>query len=203
MSEIKELIASSLALEKAFTLADAAQRNVSRGRTLDLKPGDGARIFSDDLDDLKRKYRNGADTGWNNARKYTSVTDEPYENLANAIIERAVLDYEIALSYGDKATKYSIEEFAAGELCYSLTKLNVTEQLAIVKQQAEEYFKLVRKNYKAISAESAALRKAGKPFDRFGKYRCPLCGGRIYEFQRARSRKEYHCTGCALVGFEP
>lgn len=201
MSMIKELIASSLAFEQAFTMAGSVQREITPKKYAKLS--DGGKLLYDDLDELKSKYRAQADAGWKKAEAAAKVSDDPYQNLANAIVERAVLDYEIALSQKDEAAQHAIEDFAAGEFCAELTKLNVSEQLEVVKARAYEYFKLVRVNYKRISQDSANLRKAGKPLERYGKYRCPLCGGRLYEYQRAKRRKEYHCSGCALVGYEP
>ena len=204
MNDVSEMTKASLAYEKAYTLADRAQRKASNGRAMDLEPGDGARFFYDDLDELKKKYRRGADVGWALVKAQVNVTDEPYENIANAIIERAVLDYEIALSNDDKIEQATIEKFAAGDFCYALTKLDMTEQLAIVKSKATLFFKLIQKNSREISKESAALRRAGKPVAELSKYRCPLCGGHIYESARPRhKRKEYHCGGCALVGWAP
>lgn len=204
MSNIKELIASSLSYEKAFTMAEAAQRKASNGKAAALPEGDGARILIDDLEKLKGNYRAKAEESWAKVKGAARVSDEPFQNLANAIVERAVLDYEIALSNGDKDTQASIEKFAAGDFCYTLTKLDITEQLETIKERAGKFFESVQKNYKEISADSAKLRKAGKPLERFAKYRCPLCGGRIFEAARARSkRREYHCSGCALIGYEP
>lgn len=204
MSNIKELIASSLSYEKAFTMAEAAQRRASNGKTAALPRGDGALILIEDLEKLKGDYRKKAEESWAKVKASARVSDEPYQSLANAIVERAVLDYEIALSTGDKDTQASIEAFAAGDFCYTLTKLDITEQLGVIKARAADFQKLVRENYKEIAADSAKLRKAGKPLERFSKYRCPLCGGRIFEAARPRSkRREYHCSGCALIGFEP
>lgn len=204
MNEVKEHIAASLMFEKAYTLADIAQRNVSRGKGDALIPGDGAKIVYDDLTALKAKYRAASDKAIKRAKDAARVTDEPYENLANAVVERAVLDYEIALSFDDKGGQLAIENFARSELCSVLTKLDVKAQLEIVKEKADAFQKYVRENCKAISTESAALRKAGKHIEIYGKYKCPLCGGRLYEFTRGNRRKrEYHCSGCALVGFEP
>lgn len=204
MSNINELIATSLSYEKAFTMADTAQRKASNGKTAALPKGDGALILIEDLEKLKGEYREKAEESWAKVKASARVSDEPYQNLANAIVERAVLDYEIALSLGDKDTQASIEKFAEGDFCFTLTKLDITEQLGVIKAKHKEYAKLVRDNYKAISADSAKIRKAGKPLERFSKYRCPLCGGRIFEAARPRSkRREYHCSGCALIGFEP
>jgi len=204
MNDTNQHVAAAMMFEKAFSLADSAQRIASNGRAANLLPGDGAKIFYDDLAILKEKYRKASDKAMARAKASADLTDEPFENLANAIVERAVLDYEIALSFHDKGGIKSLEDFAASQYCESLTRLDMTEKLQIVRGKAELFFKYVSKHGKEICAESAAIRKAGQAPCSYGKHKCPLCGGVMYEYVRPRSkRKEIHCSGCSLVGFVP
>ena len=156
-------------------------------------------ILLKDLKTLQSVYNTESQRLWNMAEQKAEWTRHAVENLANAIVQRAVEDYEMAISgvpCEDEIT--SLERFAdncdQGE--YVLTKARVHDLLALVRKGHKQFVKYANENGKEIIAETKRIRsKHGEITD--SRYRCPMCGGALYTESQCGVHRVV-CTGCYL-----
>ncbi len=156
-------------------------------------------VLIKDLKTLQSVYNTESDRLWQMAEKKSEWTRRAVEDLANAIVQKAVEDYEMAISGTQcEMEMASLEEFAdkcdAGE--YVLTKAKVNDLLKMVRKGHEEFVKYAKANADEIIAETKRIRSKREDIAS-SRFKCPMCGGAVF------SELEYGvhracCTGCYL-----
>lgn len=131
------------------------------------------------------------------AESEAHTTAEPYANLLTAIEAKAVSDYELALcGFLPEYELKNIEEFAS----YGDLLPRILSELRIKYPRFE---KLVKNHFEDIAADTRALKKRGAEIGKKAKYRCPFCGGGLYEWGRSYyGVRQIRCTGCDLKANE-
>lgn len=171
-------------------LADRAARDAGEPSDISFE------IAIDDLSKLRAKYQRESDKLWREAEKDMYEGAKPWENLANAVIQQAIKDYEVALCADNRHTILSVRRFAerGGQ---TLTKVNLPAVLHKIDEAHKEFSALVAKRGAEIVEESQRLKAAHKkPQD--GHIRCPLCGGALYDKAPEKKTHLINCTGCSL-----
>lgn len=142
---------------------------------------------------------------WNEAKKLgrKNVRRDNYEDLANAILTKAVTDYEElisgTLSEGALGvSKKVIEDFLKDQ---NLVRLNMSDQLKYI---CHTYY---NKMIPYVKAHNREIAKQWDDFDklnytteeriRYSKHRCPVCGGSLRPIDR-KNIYNIGCTGCSL-----
>ena len=161
-----------------------------------------------DRESLKEKARE-SERLWQEAKKLgkNNVTDKNYEDLANAILQRAVEDYEDlmcgTISPGATVNYESILGFLEDQ---TFVKLDMIEQIERIKRiYHKKFIPYVDAHWKEIKEESKEFdEKKLRNEDRvlMTKHHCPLCGGALKPCQR-RGGTAIGCTDCHLVHYIP
>lgn len=207
MKSFEEFVEESMKYDRAASrmqviIADLLERRRDDKR-FDLHNGDAPDkaydIIINDFKKLQKEYREESDRIWAKVELYKGVHRRAWEDLANAIIQTAIEDYEHAIS-GKKSEneKMLIEKFA--ENCddgyMNLSKLKITALLKRINLNHEKFVAYAHENAKGIIEETARLKKLKKEY-RYCKYRCPNCGGGLYETVMYGIHRAT-CTGCFL-----
>lgn len=207
MKSFEEFVDESLKYDRASSrmqviIADLIERRRDDKR-FDLHNGNTPdKAFDEMINDLKKLqkgYREESDRLWAKVELYKGVHRKAWEDLANAIVQMAIEDYERAISgKRDEEEKMLIEKFA--DNCdngyMNLSKLKITALLQRVNRNHEKFVVYAHENAKGIIAETAQLRANHKEM-RNGTYRCPNCGGTLYETVMYGIHRA-SCTGCFL-----
>lgn len=146
---------------------------------------------------------------WDEATKLgaPNVTDKNWEDLANAIVESAVLDYEDLLCGTEIPNARVNYESILGFLeDQTYVKLDMSVLIEHIKNVYEHKFlPYVKRNWKDIVWEWKEFDRKEIPFDDRVKYthhRCPLCAGALRPLRR-RSTTAIGCSNCRLVYYIP
>jgi len=129
--------------------------------------------------------------------------DDGWERLANAILHRASLDYEGAISKGDKKMKSDVERFAR-DSAHLYSRVDFEAVLWRIREKYEDFKKIAhREKYNIIETTERIRRESKKKFDyvneELNPYRCPCCGGGLYAQTRLKSNTVLiKCSGCSL-----
>lgn len=117
-----------------------------------------------------------SDELWAEAEKDFDCGDERYEDLANAVIKRAIDDYETALcGVQNKEMLDEIERFAkSGARAY--TRANMPQILARIRRLYPKFIQYVHEHGPEIIRETRKYAGKKREPNTF-RYRCPLCGG--------------------------
>ena len=204
---VERAMEESLVYERAFARTEELIQDVCSRKREDgkidkengEKPDKSYDVLVSGLRSLQSQFRKESNRLWAMAESKAEFYDWAFEKLANAIIFRAVEDYEIAISgHGNSKEKLLIERFAEqcdnGEAPY--TNLKVGSLLDIVCKRHEEFKKIANENGKEIIAETKAHRAAKVDLHN-NTYRCPLCGGALYSYSQLGVHRVC-CTGCCL-----
>ena len=149
---------------------------------------------------------------WKEAKRLGAphVTQKNYEDRANAILHRAIEDYEDLMCKtkqegGDSMSMSSIENFLKRQ---TYSRLNMIEMLERIKTiYHTKFYPYCAKHAKEISEQWAQFDKSSVYMNLYDrekatKHRCPLCGGAL----RPISKQGYYnigCTGCHLAAYLP
>ena len=120
------------------------------------------------------------------------------ENLLNAIIERAVLDYERALCTSDMDTIREIERIAErGEIDF--TDYHLEDILCDVRKKWKEFRNLALGREREIREMTEEFKKSVRYRPDFTNFpiKCPLCHGGVY-FHKTKYGNRIKCTSCGL-----
>lgn len=152
-----------------------------------------------DLKKLQMDYRAESGRLWKMAETNKDIYAKAYEDLANAIVQAAAEDYTMALCGGmNESEKMLIELFAdacdSGELAF--TKIKVHVILDRIKRAHEDFVKFVKAHGKEIVAETKERKAKHKPMSE-NSFRCPMCGGALYE-QSQYGVHRIVCTSCYM-----
>ena len=114
------------------------------------------------------------------------VYDSGIEDLAMAIVQRAVLDYVDALNYANKEHRIEIEEWAdAEEDTYLISGVRLNYILREARRKHHEFERIAEQHWR-------------KKADKHGEvhFKCPFCGGTA-TIKKIRGIKAARCTcGC-------
>lgn len=132
-------------------------------------------------------------------------TMKNFEDLFNAVIMRAVEDYEYLISddrsihIPESATVAEIRRFANEQRGQRVDMVAVLDRIDRKHKEFREYCK---KNKDAILAETAAIPKSSDFWSYLlthGQFHCPLCGGIIHpDTRNPETQKFFVCSGCKL-----
>lgn len=196
----EELLRKSLIYERARTIIEEAAQKVSRDRKTHLQTiaesgEEYDRAFDvalDGLRGLQHEFGAKSDKLWKQMEAVTPKFGPGLERLANAVLEAAAYDYEVALCDGfhdSKAEIYMIEKFAScGAEAY--TTLNFFDVLDRIRKVYEaEWLPMVKTILPDLASGKAPTQKTS----------CPLCGGGLYfSRNRASGGGAVRCTTCGL-----
>lgn len=205
---VERAMNESLVYERAYTNLGVFIRDLRARKNEDARfdlangeePDAAYDIILADFEKIKEDYGNESKRLWKMAEKKSEFYDWAFEDLANAVVIKAVEDYEMAVcGMRNDSEILLIEKFAEsadeGEMIY--TKLNVKVLLDRVKKAHEEFVKITKEHGTDILLETRRKRKA-KDFDYTkNKYKCPMCGGGLFT-QTMFGVHRVVCTGCYL-----
>lgn len=189
-ARLQVLISDLLANQRISDKEELAEGN---------QPDTSYDLLITDLKKLQTDYRAESGRLWKIAETNKDVHVKAYEDLANAIVQAAAEDYTMALCGGmNESKKMLIELFAdacdRGELAF--TKIKVHVILDRIRSAHEEFVKFVKENAREIVAETKARKAKHKPMSE-NSFRCPMCGGGLYE-QSQYGIHRIVCTSCYM-----
>lgn len=207
MKSFEEFVDESLKYDRASSrmqvvIADLIERR-REDKRFDVNNGDAPDksfdIIINDLKKLQKEYREESDRMWAKVELYKGVNRRAWEDLANAIVKMAIEDYERAIS-GKKSEseKMLIEKFAdnCDNGSMNLSKLKITALLQQIDRNHEKFVVYAHQNAEGIIGDTARLKKTKKEM-RYAKYRCPNCGGGLYETVLYGIHRA-SCTSCFM-----
>lgn len=194
-----ELLKRSLIYERAKSMVEEAAQKVARDRKAHLKKIAETNEEFDPAYDLAfqelRAVQNQlgakADELWKQMEQTTEKFGPGLQRLANAVLEKAAYDYEVALCEGftdSEAEMRLIEKFAVqGAEMY--TTLDFSEVLWRIRTVCkEEWLPTVKKIVPELREEKTR---------RF-RNKCALCGGGLYYVHAKGQSDLIRCTSCGL-----
>lgn len=154
------------------------------------------------LRQLANTYRKLSDDAFLQHKATTDVCDDGIRNLANAVLEQAIHDYEVALCDNNSSEIYRIEMFMYGD-GRNFTMLDTGELIDKVKVSHKRFKTKAHDEFDEILVTTVQLRDRGIWFgDRRNKHRCPLCGGGMFVKKKvSNGRYIVGCTTCELVEY--
>ena len=203
---VQELIKESMTLERAVSLCSALANEAAKRRNEANKgkrrPEDKDESFDlviNVINEARERFRSDSNQLWKQAEERCRLDDDGVENLLNAVIQRAALDYELALSNrGFPDSIREIEEFFRGDADV-FTKADVSQVPKRIRMAHRQFVEIAHDHVKDIIKETSDNRKRNRDM-LDNTYRCPLCGGGMYEWGKAyNGRHQIRCTGCNLA----
>lgn len=206
---VNDYMQKSLVFERAWYMVNTVMRSIGAERKENTKeaarngelPDESYNIVLADLRRIKKEYRKKSEELWNKAKQISGVDDSVYDRLANAVIERAAIDYEIAISAGNAGRMAELESFARSDYADDLTKCDVPAILQKIRYAWPGWKAYVTENAEDIAADTIELRrKRTSNIEAKFKYRCPFCGGGLNMYSRAvkNEGRRFVCSGCAF-----
>ena len=194
-----ELLKRSLIYERAKSMVEEAAQKVARDRKAHLKKIAETNEEFDQAYDLAfqelRAVQNQlgakADELWKQMEQTTEKFGPGLQRLANAVLEKAAYDYEVALCEGfsdSEAEMRLIEKFAVqGAEMY--TTLDFSEVLWRIRTvYKDEWLPTAKKIVPELREEKT----------RHFRHKCPLCGGGLYYVHAKGQSDLIRCTSCGL-----
>ena len=165
-------------------------------------------VYTPQLDRIKEEkkiYRKLSDAYYEKHKQLPIEFDEDAViRLANAIVERAALDYEAALCKGNSKVITEVETFAKDNAGF-YTRTDVERILARIRKAHKEFKQYAYDNIASIIETTDRINRKKKHNyvefnDKCNHNRCPLCGMGLY------IKKRYNgggylvaCGGCSLT----
>lgn len=173
-----------------------------------------ARPFSmtDEERAMYKEMDTRSDELWKEAKRLGAphVTQKNYEDLANAILQRAIEDYEDLMCNtkqegGDSMSIASIENFLRHQTYSQLDMMEMLEHIKSVYRN--KFYPYCARHAREINMEWMRFDESPAYMnvydrERASKHRCPLCGGAL----RPLDKQGYYnigCTRCHLVAYLP
>ena len=203
---VQELIKESMTLERAVSLCSALANEAAKRRNEANKgkrrPEDKDESFDlviNVINEAKDRFKADSNRLWKQAEERCRLDDEGVENLLNGVIQRAALDYELALSNrGFPDSIREIENFFLGDADV-FTKADVSQVPKRIRMARQRFVEIAHDHINEIIEETKVNRAARRDM-LDNTYRCPLCGGGMYEWGKAyNGRHQIRCTGCNLA----
>ena len=203
---VQELIRDSMTLERAVSLCgslanEAAKRRneANKGKRRPEDKDESFDLVINVINEARDRFRSDSNRLWKQAEERCRLDDEGVENLLNAVVQRAALDYELALSSrGFSDSIREIENFFRGDADV-FTKADVTQVPKRIREARQRFVEIAHDHAGEIIEETKANRAARKDMCD-NSIRCPLCGGGMYEWGKAyNGRHQIRCTGCNLA----
>lgn len=153
------------------------------------------------LTTAKQALRDESDRLYLKHRQAHEITDSYGATcLANAILERAAYDYEMALCSDCEEAKYvmrDIEDFAVRE-GHLYTALDFPELLESIRDRHKRFCRKAHDEVLEIVLNTNKNRKHGLAEIKYNSHRCPLCGGGMYAKGKTKGYIKIACTNCNL-----
>lgn len=193
------LLKQSLIYERAKVRIEEAAQKVARDRKAHLTEIAETGEDFDESYDLALSELRGiqirlgarADELWAEMEATTEKFGPGLERLANAVLENAAYDYEVALCDGfpDSAAEMRLIELFAERGAEVYTTLDFGEVLGQIRRV---YYEEWRPKVEKLVPE---LHEEPKPRYR---HKCPLCGGGLYYVHCKSETDLVRCTTCGL-----
>ncbi len=198
-----------MAYERAQARIGAAMNQLSRERNKEYEecrrtgeePDRAYDIALQQMKSARESLRRTGDRLWREAEQKANIYPPAVENLANAIVERAVYDYEMALSgIGKNLHRNDVERFARDD-AEGYTSIDLNQILRKVREAYPIFSATVREHGDEIIRETRKNREDHINME-LNTYKCPLCGGALYAYGKASREhvQRINCTGCSLSG---
>lgn len=200
METINDFVNASMNWERVASKADAEIRKLSAAAKQERiaakkekrEPDLSLSLYADELRGVKHRAEKQAEKYWKQARELAVPHDGNLEELLNAVVLKAVNDYETALFNRDTATMTTLEWFLTDTIT-SRIKRKYTEFKRIARSHADE-----------IADYTKRIRKASGDMALHAKYRCPICGGGLYVYAKQYAgHRLICCTGCQCMEAVP
>lgn len=141
---------------------------------------------------------------WSAVYSNAKVHRQSVRELADAVILQAVMDYEHGLCKGGRDGEHTVAEVEkfAKTSADNYAAINFASVLKRIKRVYPEFQKLVREHGADIVVDTKYIKRKKHPEYNTAKYRCPLCGGGVYE--KGNPVGNVHkiiCEGCYLEGW--
>ena len=204
--EVRDLVSESLVWERAYNgmmkILDEAIMKLNTNLRESKKNGEEAdRALAVIVEYLKadaNAFRTKSDMFWEKADKVSEKHDEGYRRLADAIIERAASDYEVALCGAGNEKERKLIELFAIDGAEKYTRLDLEAVLQRIKRVHPKFVKLCWEKGKQIRDETRDARKKKRDINE-NTVRCPLCGRALYAWgPTARGLQTIRCCGCSF-----
>ena len=194
-----ELLRRSLIYERAKTRIEEAAQKVARDRKAHLTEiAETGEDFDESYDlalselrGIQHQLGAKADEYWARMEKETEMFMPGLERLANAVLESAAYDYEVALCDGfpDSAAEMRLIEIFAERGAEVYTTLDFSEVLGQIRRVYHEEWR--------PKVEKLVPELHDEPKPRF-RHKCPLCGGGLYYVHCKGETDLVRCTTCGL-----
>lgn len=189
---------------KLFTLGQEIVKEEDKAREEGRKPDPSMYKRYEELSKLRKKYRKLSDDAFNRHKakiRPRDLDDEGVQRIYIAVMQRAAMDYENALSKGHTKEIEKIERFGkdSGE--------RAKEILSRIKSDAARFKEKAESEIDAILATTMDINGKHRSRDYYcnkslNKNRCPLCGGGMYvkKIHKVNDKVQFKvmCTGCNL-----
>ena len=157
------------------------------------------------LEPLRASAKKKAKERWDYAEAHKTNTDANYVSLSNAIVEKAVVDYERALSgagYGEHSASWvisSVERYAK-EQSNEINTIDLNAVLSRIKREYNgKYISLAVDNAYSIKREWDYFSKKNIGREEMLKkahYKCPVCGNVLRGKKLSGDGYIVECSGC-------
>lgn len=194
-----ELLKKSLIYERAKSRIEEMAQKVARERKAHLMEisvtgeefDQSYDLAYQELQGISNQFGAKADELWKQMEQTTEKFGPGLQRLANAVLEKAAYDYEVALCEGfpdSEAEMRLIEKFAVqGAEMY--TTLDFSEVLFRIRTvYKEKWLPTVKKIVPELLEEKT----------RHFRHKCALCGGGLYYVHAKGQSDLIRCTSCGL-----
>ena len=113
----------------------------------------------------------------NNNLAHEDLINAAYKNLAHAVIQFAVKEYQKALAYKDKSKIRENERFFKSKLFRIYSDLNGEWLMEKVKTTTLDFVRQANENF---DANYVSPKEKGKYIEGGEAFKCPICNGHVY-----------------------
>lgn len=200
METINELVNASMNWERVVSKADAEIRKLSAAAKQERiaakkekrEPDLSLSLYADELRGVKHRAEKQAAKYWKQARELAVPHEGNLEELLNAVVLKAVADYETALFDRDTTAISTLEWFLTDAIT------------SRIKRRYADFRRIARSHADEIADYTKRIRKASGDMALHAKYRCPICGGGLYVYAKQHSGyRLICCTGCQCMEAVP
>ena len=158
---VEQYIAESLVYERAQStvsaimngLAKQRNENEREARRNGTEPDKSFQVVIDVLSDAKKRFEKESNRLWKLAENNAEISDTSIENLCNAVIQRAALDYETSIcGGGSEGERSKIERFAE-DGADSYTAIDFESVLSRIRNAQPKFKKIAKEHVMEIVKE--------------------------------------------------
>lgn len=157
------------------------------------------------LSNAKAEAKKVCDTYWKSVEKTAAFDQQNVENLCNAVVKLAALDYEQAICRGGESgntTMREIERFSKNGDSDTFSAVDFDSVIARIQKGYVKFNEIVKTKGPDIIAETRRMRSKGNDEFTSASIKCPVCGRGLFHYGEPHGRT-YHikCSGCNMEGW--